>query len=500
MLEAIMRLFSERNARIWRAIGFGALVLFSSYILFYKLGTEALQDYDEATYAQVTYESVAQGNPATLTFLHQPYFRKPPLLFWMTSASSRVFTDSEFAMRFPSALSGMLAALVVILICVEAGASVPFALFGGAVLATTASWMEFARDVRFDNLVSLFIATTFYAGIRAARDARWYVVVGIFLALAVLSKSVMAVFAGVALLAYVLFARGWKDSFSLLKNTYVWLGIGAFLMITAPWHIYETIQYGAAFWHSYLGTEVIERATVNLFPGGTNPTNAEYVGYIFQFAAPWTEVFLGAVALAAVVCKRMTRSVQCVVFASIVTVFSVLTVMFIAGTKAYGYLMPMYPFIAVVIALVAAEVWKWLGVARGGSQKKWWRAGFACALVLLTLYAAQQTRFNALHINPYYGSEISQAQEEKDIGLILRKENNPVVYTYDYDALGTVMYYSQLPETANPLVLLWSASSTPSQNTYILATSARSIANAFPHQRFTTVYSGTFVSLFTLAD
>ena len=493
------------HRRVIYAVFAALILLFSGYVLFYKLGNEPLQDYDEATYAEVTLENQARGNPSELTFLNQPYFRKPPLLFWMTAGTTHLFSDTEFALRVPSALAGLLAVLVVMGICLEAGASMPFVLLGGAVLATSATWMEFARDVRFDNLVALFIALAFYAGMRALRDPRWYMAVGIALALAVLSKSVIVAFAGVALLSYALLALGWKGACALLREKWIWAGAGLFLLIAAPWHIYETLKYGAAFWHSYLGTEVIERASTNLFPNSNNPTNAEYLGHLLGFAAPWTELFLVAIATIPFIYRKARRETPDAFYAlcaSVITVASVLLVMFSAGTKAFGYLMPLYPFMAVAIALTAEQVWKLLSAsayARTYVQVAG-KTVFACALVLLIAFSARHTRYDALHINPYYGWEIGQAYEERDVAKLIRTVHDPLVYTYNYDAIGAILYYSRLPDSKTPYVSTWNASRTPMPNAFILATSSQALADAFPQERFTTLYSGRFVSLMTISD
>ena len=477
------------------------VLLFSGYTLFYKLGNEPFQDYDEATYAQVTHESLLEGEPSGLSFLNTPYFRKPPLLFWMTTASAHLFKDTEFAYRFPSALAGFATVILAGLICIEAGAGVGAGIVAAAILATTAAWAEFARDLRFDNLVAFWIAAAFYAGVRALRDSRWFVMVGIMLALAVLTKSVMAIFGGIALLALLVHGRAFVRS---LRDRYFWLGIGAFLLVAVPWHLYMTLTYGLAFWHSYFGTEVIERASLNLFPSSGNPTNADYMGYLFSNAAPWAELFVVALISSLFVMRSMTARVRSVFLAALITILSVLAVALAAKTKAFGYLMPLFPFLAVMLALAGSEVWKWIGndtVRR--SRAAILKPLLIGTIIVIFAYAAALTRYEALHIDPYYGWELGQAYEERAVGKIIRATPDPEVYAYDgYDFLGSIYYYSGLPDTKNPYVLLWSASSTPSSTStaFILATSSLAyISEAFPRYRFSQVYSGSFVSLLTVA-
>lgn len=474
-----------------------SILLFSGYCLFYKLGNEPFQDYDEATYAEVTHESLEHGNPASLTFLNQPYFRKPPLLFWMTTASSHVFTDVEFADRFPSALAGFAAILIVALICVEAGAGIGTGLIAAGILATTASWMEFARDVRFDNLVAFFCIAALYAAIRASRDARWFVMVGATLALAILSKSVMAAFGGVAVFVFLL---GEGTFLRSLRSRWLWIGIGVFFVIVLPWHVYMTLTYGEAFWHSYLGTEVFERASQNLFLGGTNPTNLDYLYYMASNAAPWMELFVFTVMSMPFLLRRMTDRIRSTFIAAFVAILAVLVVALTAHTKAFGYLMPLYPFLAVMLALAGREVWR---ITSASSHAETLKAVLTAFGIVLFLYAAALARYEALHIDPYYGWELSQASEEHAIAEIIAQAPHSEVYVYGgYSDLGSIYYYTHLPDTDQPFILLWSASSTPATTStaFILATSSpASLSASFPHYTFTQTYSGKFVSLFTAA-
>ncbi len=482
-----------------------AVLLFSGYILFYKLGNEPFQDYDEATYAEITHESIEHGDPSTLTFLNQPFYRKPPLLFWMTSASQHVFRDVEFADRFPSALVALVAIVIVGLICVETGASVWAALAAAAMLATTAGWMEFARDVRFDNLVALFDVAAFYAGIRATRDSRWFLMVGIALALAVLSKSVVALFGGIAVLIFLICERAFSKA---LRDKHFWFGIGTFLLVAAPWHIYMTFAHGMTFWHEYLGIEVFERAGTNLFAGGGNPTNAQYGEYLMEFAAPWTKGFIITLIATPLLLRSFSSRMRSVYIAALAAALSVVVVAFIAKTKSYGYVMPLFPFLAVVVALAGWQLWHWL---EGNGKVKarahvprisTFQSIFIGVVVIVFAYAAALTRYEALHLDPYYSWELSQAYEEHAVASIIQVAPNPEVYTYGgYDFLGNIYYYSGIPDTPYQYIFLWSASSTPSATStaFILATSSlTTLSTSFPHYRFIQNYSGKFVSLFTV--
>ena len=71
--------------------------------------------------------------------------------------------NMEAAARLPSALSGLILIVVVMLLVYEATGNAYGAAFGGAILLTTSAFIEPARQVRFDILVSLWILLAVYA-------------------------------------------------------------------------------------------------------------------------------------------------------------------------------------------------------------------------------------------------------------------------------------------------------------------------------------------------
>ena len=95
---------------------FGVLALGSG------ITTAPLVDWDEATYAEVAHEAVANHSYLDFTWNGQAYAKKPPLLFWAMVASFKVLGESEFAARLPSVAAGLATLLLIYL--TAAGAAV----------------------------------------------------------------------------------------------------------------------------------------------------------------------------------------------------------------------------------------------------------------------------------------------------------------------------------------------------------------------------------------
>ena len=467
-----------RKKYVWAA----AVLLIAGFLLFFRLGVAAFQDYDEATYAEITSESLAHGNYLSFTFLNNPFLRKPPLLFWLTSVSREIIPNEEVADRLPGALAALALVALVMAVCLEAGTGLGTAVLGGAILATTSAFIEPARQVRFDVLVSLFILATFHAVLRARRDARWYVLAGIFLGLAILSKGIIAVFALVAAGVYALSTRT-----PVVKEKWVWYGVLAFLVVALPWHMYETIRYGFSFWQTYFGNEVLTRVSTNLFPGVKAPSNLGYLWYLFTFGAPWTELFAGLLISLPFIYKKYGA----VFFACVATVLSVLAVMFLSHTKATSYLLPLYPFMAVALAL-------YIGAA-AREARGLMRVDILCALGIALVFGLSLTAYNAFHINSYFAYQDELAQQEKTVGTLISHTQTPAVYEYQDSDIGSIQYYARLPFTNHPYLLLLSSDSTVQPGSLVITpVSSTTLAHDFSNLRITSLYEGSDVSLFSL--
>src|SRR5262249_19083742 len=100
----------------WKLFVLLALLLLLRLV---SLGTLALSDPTESRYADIALDMSRSGNwimPQIL--IHgslEPYWGKPPLHFWLTSFTFRLFGTSEVTARFPSFVAGLLMLLLTFL-------------------------------------------------------------------------------------------------------------------------------------------------------------------------------------------------------------------------------------------------------------------------------------------------------------------------------------------------------------------------------------------------
>jgi 4-amino-4-deoxy-L-arabinose transferase-like glycosyltransferase len=452
------------------------IMLGASGFLLYRLGAEPLQDYDEATYAEVVHEALADHNFLSFTYGGGDYFKKPPLIFWCMGASESLLGETTFAMRLPFVLSGIALIAILILLAYEVSGSLFTTALAGAIAATTDPLMETARQVRTDVPVTLCIMVAVYCFVRGLRDRRWFILFGAMAGLAVLAKSVIAVFAFVAAVAIIFFYQ----RYDLLKEKYLWYGIGMFILVAAPWHLYETLQYGWPFWQQYIGVEVLARTQMNIFWTVTI-TNGELIRYLEQFFEPWLWVLCSATVVFLFRWKSIARDRRAFICACLVTITCIGVVFFSASTKAPTYFMPLYPFAALVIALSIPPLSSRRTKIIGG-----------CIAVFLVGCGAMGTFYNAYHLNPYYATTLALAVDEKNIGNILAQTPAGPWYVYDDENLGSIMFYSQ---HLHPLALLPQSSLAPGSLIVVDSNEQSTLVSNFPKLKTELVYGGSQVML-----
>ena len=81
-------------------------VLLACIVLLPLLGHKPLTNWDEGIYAEISREMLSLG-PMAPHWNYQPWFEKPPLMFWITAAFFKIFGVTEFWARAGSALSGV---------------------------------------------------------------------------------------------------------------------------------------------------------------------------------------------------------------------------------------------------------------------------------------------------------------------------------------------------------------------------------------------------------
>lgn len=335
----------ERLSRYGAYAALGAVVAVAAMLLFGGLGGTLLTLYDEGTYAQVVEESIARGDFLTFTYGGVVFFDKPPLYFWLAGLAALVTEDRELMIRIPAAAAGLGVVIATMLLAYAYTKNAWVAVLSGLLLITTEPFVMGAREGRLDVLVSFFILLAVYGFWRGLTNQRWFMLFGAALGFAVLSKSVIAVFAIIAILALAAALKEWR----WFRDRYFWLSMLLALAVTVPWHVYETALYGFEFWKNYIGYHVLERYQTNIF--GSPALQTDYLFHFKTFAPLLTVLFITCTLASPVLIKRMQNMPRAGFIASLIPSLSILILFFSAETRAWSYMLPLYPFAVLTVVL-----------------------------------------------------------------------------------------------------------------------------------------------------
>lgn len=170
------------------------LPILSAILFFSFLGSRGLNEPDEGRYAEIGREMAVTGEwliPHLNGFEH---FQKPPLLYWLTATSIRLFGANEWAARLPSALAALASVLLT--------AWIAGRLFGqarsfwaGLILLSCTGFFLLARLLTPDMLLTGCILGSITCFLRFAGDGgrlRWGYLFFASLGIGFLAKGPMA--------------------------------------------------------------------------------------------------------------------------------------------------------------------------------------------------------------------------------------------------------------------------------------------------------------------
>lgn len=219
-----------------RRLLLGAAALLIGALYLSQLSGTGLVSKDEPRYADIGRAMARSGDPVTPRLRNEPWFEKPPLLYWLIAAGFLAGLGPELAPRLPVALLS-LGFLIFYWLRVRKLFDVRTAAFATGMLATSAGWVALSGIAVTDVPMAVF----FSAAVLIAMDEstrRNLTLCAASLGLAVLAKSLvpLVLFAPVLLLDY--------------RRLTQWLRpapVAVFLAVALPWHIVCYLRNGHEF-------------------------------------------------------------------------------------------------------------------------------------------------------------------------------------------------------------------------------------------------------------
>ena len=232
-----------------------------AYVVIYlsPLDVRPLASPDEIRYGQIPREMIQTGDWVVPHLTGLRYFEKPPLGYWLNAVSMKIFGETHFGIRLPSALSAGLSAWFIWLLLIRLGYDRRLALASASVYLGFTIVVIVASLAILDTPFTLFLTggmVLFYlsANNESLQQQRRYLIgSGILFGLAFLTKGFLAiVLPGIILFTYALLQRRYA---LLWKST---LAASIAILTILPWAIAIHLRE-PDFWHYFVYEEHIRR-------------------------------------------------------------------------------------------------------------------------------------------------------------------------------------------------------------------------------------------------
>jgi 4-amino-4-deoxy-L-arabinose transferase-like glycosyltransferase len=317
------------------------------FLYFFGLTAAGMVGPDEPRYASIGREMARSGDWITPRLWGQPWFEKPALLYWMTGAAFRMGLGPDIAPRLPVALMSIaFLAFYWWMLRREFGCAVAWS--ATLILSTSAGWWAYSQS----GVPDLPLSAAFSAAMLLAlpwvvgRDPHLLPYASVMLGLAVIAKGPAPLVLAAPL------ALAWRSFRDLLRTRV----IVPFLLVALPWYVLCYLRNGAPFLNEFFWVHNFQRFTTASLQ---HPQPSWYfIPVLALLLLPWTAL----APLAAIGAKPFDRRRLYLLLWTLWT----LVFFSISVNKLPGYILPLLPALAALIALGLNEMRNaapWLALA-----------------------------------------------------------------------------------------------------------------------------------------
>jgi 4-amino-4-deoxy-L-arabinose transferase-like glycosyltransferase len=352
------------------------------WFLFHGLGRLPFRVWDETRLINSAYELTNNHHFLVPTVDNHPdmWNCKPPLMIWVQVLFIKLFGFSEWSVRLPAALCGMLTIMAVVCFISRLIKDKWLWLTPLIVLCTSGGLIgsHTARFGEYDAMLTLFTTCylmSFFLYTETAGSARnkYLLLFFICLSLAGLTKGIAAMLFTPALLLYLLLRN---QLFETIANKYFYTGLLIFFFIVPGYYLLRE-HYNPGYLQAVWDNELAGRYNTTL---GGNRTPWTYYWYHFRFIqfSTWYWTLPVSLLLLWFAPAKIFRAALFSWLCAIVF----LTVISRSETKMPWYDLPVFPLFAILATIVIFQI-------AGAISQVHFMSREAATIALLVIFSAQ---------------------------------------------------------------------------------------------------------------
>lgn len=326
-------------------------MLLAAIVYLSSTASRAVIDYDEGHYSQVALQMIQRGDWVTPYANGVRFLEKPPLLYWLTAASFRVFGVNEFALRLPTALAVIALVWVVTLIARRTSGE-RAAIIAGLCTACSAGTYLFTRETLHDIWLVLFVTLAMYAFLEwyldPLRSLRRALLFYAALAGAVMCKSLIGVAfpVGIVAIFFLLSREGPK-----WRTLHVLPGSLLFLVLAVPWHWLAAIRNPGFLYYFFVNEQFLRFLGKHDPPVLWSLPLLTFWALILVWFFPWTAFLPAAIAAS----RRPAESGQRTLVRLALAWLGIILGFFSIAGRLEHYAFPVLPALSLLVGVALSK-------------------------------------------------------------------------------------------------------------------------------------------------
>jgi 4-amino-4-deoxy-L-arabinose transferase-like glycosyltransferase len=344
-----------------RHLAFLCLLALFALLTFSAHGRVGLIGYDECAYAEIAREMELRGEYIAPELNGEPFFEKPPLLYWTQVLGYRLLGVSPAGARLGNGLAA-LALLAVIYLVARRPLGERAALLATALLGSSLQFAGMAWIALTDLLLSLFLVLALACGHEAFERDRagrsggtlWFLLAATAAAVAVLAKGLIGLLLpGAAAFAFLLTTRRLT---TVLTPARLVGGTLIAVLLGGSWYLLVGLTHEGGF--GFLKELLIEHH-FGRFSGAMQGHSGPfffYVPVLLLGLLPWSPLLVPALARRGCFGAETERGRFLRLFG--LGALICFTLFSITATKLPNYALPIFPFAALLVADLVARLEK----------------------------------------------------------------------------------------------------------------------------------------------
>ena len=317
-----------------------ATVIIAAIVFFWGLGSMDLLSLNEGRRALAIQEMVSSGNWLLPHLNGELYLTKPPLLYWLSSSLAFIWGVNEWTLRLPSALAAIAVLIMVYRYTLQQSGKWA-ALFAVQLLIANLGFSMLGRCAEIEMLLTALCVGSLLSAlqyIQSQSSKNWIILSYFLLALALMTKGPLVILlVTLPLLIAAIYSKNPHIKAVLLSGR-GWL---IFLVVGLAWYAIVSWQLGFDIWAT-----IAKRDMLDKMQSESAKPILSYLGWIaVDFMLLIGLFFVGAKEFF----KQQIQQPKQLVLLIAVVVPLVLFSLF--SNKHAKYLLPIYPLIAILLAI-----------------------------------------------------------------------------------------------------------------------------------------------------